>query len=241
MDGSSFDRITRRLAVTTTRRGGIAALVAGALGIAGFSAAEARPEPSATCEREGARCESDADCCSDRCRRKFGISRCAPDRPDRPDRDKNKKKKKKDNGGGDGDGGDGGSCTVDGDSCSPTSGDCCEGLTCFEAGASDTYGTCGTCTPSDHKCSQGQDTCCSGFACRYNDYYELDVCQCPIGTGAFGEGCNTHDDCNSGLACSNRGDGPCYTCRVDEFGACTSDSDCSASYDCVSGTCQYRD
>ena len=176
MDSSSFDRITRRLAVGTSRRGGIAALVASALGIAGSSAAEARPEPSATCEREGARCESDADCCSDRCQRKFGISRCAPPAPDRPDRDKKKRKKKKKKGGS------GDSCTADGELCTMADSDCCGNLTCWGYPNPDSYslpvvGACGTCAHANVWCDTYFDDCCDGLECMYTDGNRLATCQ----------------------------------------------------------------
>ena len=81
MDGSSFDRITRRLAVTTSRRGGVAALVAGALGIAGISAADAVVPIPPTCLATNAICTDGAQCCSGRCIAKRlkngGSARCA--------------------------------------------------------------------------------------------------------------------------------------------------------------------
>ena len=81
MDGSSFDRITRRLAVTTSRRSGVAAIVAGALGIAGISAAEAVVPVPPVCRSTGSECTDGAQCCSGRCIAKRlkngGGSRCA--------------------------------------------------------------------------------------------------------------------------------------------------------------------
>lgn len=117
MDGSSFDRITRRLAVTTSRRGGIAALVAGALGIAGVSSAEARLELPPRCRNAGSPCMTGDVCCSGRCISKAdGSMRCAKTTTNRH---KNKKKKEEE----DDSGGDGG-CLADGENCTNSS-QCC--------------------------------------------------------------------------------------------------------------------
>jgi len=81
MESRSFDRLTRRLAVTTSRRGGIAAIVAGALGIAGISTTEAVVPIPPTCLATNAICTDGAQCCSGRCIAKRlkngGGSRCA--------------------------------------------------------------------------------------------------------------------------------------------------------------------
>jgi len=77
MDGSSFDTITRRLAVTTSRRGGIVGIVAGALGIAGISTAEARRgagqrHEKLACRNDQSECTTNDQCCSGICRLKPG-------------------------------------------------------------------------------------------------------------------------------------------------------------------------
>ena len=111
MDGSSFDRISRRLAVTTSRRGGVAALVAGALGIAGISAAEAVVPVPPVCRATGMECLEGIPCCSSRCIVKFdGTSRCAR-------KTSNRKPKEKE------------ACVEETKSCKKES-DCCNGLVC---------------------------------------------------------------------------------------------------------------
>ncbi|MFM8594218.1 MAG: hypothetical protein ACKOCK_07500, partial [Chloroflexota bacterium] len=74
MDGSSFDRLTRRFGVTTSRRGG----VAGALGIAGISTAEAVVPVPPVCRSTGMECADGIPCCSGRCiAKRDGTMRCA--------------------------------------------------------------------------------------------------------------------------------------------------------------------
>ncbi|MFM8593392.1 MAG: hypothetical protein ACKOCK_03260 [Chloroflexota bacterium] len=119
MDGSSFDRITRRLAVTTSRRGGVAALVAGALGITGISAAEAMLDLPPRCRNAGSPCQTGDVCCSGRCIAKAdGSMRCARTTTNRP---KKKKDKDKEESGGD--------CLADGENCT-SSQQCCS-ATCL--------------------------------------------------------------------------------------------------------------
>ena len=156
MDGSSFDRITRRLAVTTTRRGGVAALVAGALGIAGISAADARLQIPPTCGGAGSSCTGGDQCCSGRCVMKSdGFSRCARTTSNRPDKKKKKKKK--------GSGGE--TCIGEDDDCSPYSGGpCCSGLFCTTQAynGNPTAGTCVTCVGLNENCSYTDEggSCC---------------------------------------------------------------------------------
>lgn len=150
MDGSSFDRITRRLAVTTSRRGGVAALVAGALGIAGISAAEAVVPIPPTCLATNAICTDGAQCCSGRCIAKRlkngGGSRCAR-------KTSNRKKKKEEE-------------EKEGDSRCIRAGSPCPDVTC----CGDSY--CNPdnqecCVRSGFYCNQTSD-CCGTSACVNN-------------------------------------------------------------------------
>lgn len=171
MDGSSFDRITRRLAVTTTRRGGVAALVAGVLGIAGISAAEARLEIPPACLGVGTRCTSGDECCSGRCVDKdFNTSRCARTTSNRPD--KKKVKKKRDGGGG------GDACLEDGDTCYFGDYNCCSGdFNCFQPISSFVPGgpsECKACGAHADTCigpGGDQGNCCSGLLCEDSQEY----------------------------------------------------------------------
>jgi len=65
MDPSSFDRLSRLLARATTRRGAIAAVVAGLAGVAGVDPAAAIPPQ---CTAGGATCTKHSQCCSSTCR-----------------------------------------------------------------------------------------------------------------------------------------------------------------------------
>ena len=109
MDGSSFDRITRRLAVTTSRRRGIAALVAGALGVAGVSRSDAVLNIPPRCRNAGSACQTGDVCCSGRCITKAdGSMRCARTTSNRKQKDQ---------------------CTKKGKECQRDA-DCCRDLTC---------------------------------------------------------------------------------------------------------------
>ena len=112
LGGSSFDRIARRLAATTNRRRGVAALVAGALGIAGIAAAQAVVPIPPNCLATNALCTDGAQCCSGRCIAKRlkdgGGYRCAQ---------KTSNRKQKD------------ACTKKGKECQRDA-DCCKDLTC---------------------------------------------------------------------------------------------------------------
>ncbi len=127
MDGSSFDRITRRLAVATSRRGGVAALVAGALGIAGISAAEAsrgagRRHEKLACRNDQSECTAHEQCCSGICKLKPGSGteyRCVGKKKKK---DKDKKDEDKDTGGD-------GTCGISQDRCTQAS-ECCGDLLC---------------------------------------------------------------------------------------------------------------
>ncbi len=113
MEGSSFDRITRRLAVTTSRRRGLAALVAGALGIAGISAAEAVVPIPPDCRATGMECVEGIPCCSGRCILKFdGTSRCARKTSNRKPKEKESE-----------------TCLSRGEQCERNQ-DCCKDLVC---------------------------------------------------------------------------------------------------------------
>jgi len=179
MDGSSFDRITRRLAVTTNRRGGIAALVAGALGIAGISSADARLELPPRCRNAGSPCQTGDVCCSGRCVAKAdGSMRCARTTSNR----KRKKKKKKD------DGGDTPTppCNDEGGYCD-TDDNCCGTLECSN-------GQCaGACKVAGESC-QAFYECCQGTA-------DLYCCQGLCGYGS-GFPCTSTAECCGGTCVS---------------------------------------
>jgi len=152
VDGSSFDLITRRLAVITTRRGGVAALLAGALGIARISTADAhrgagQRHEKLACRNDQSECTANEQCCSGICKAKPGSGtefRCVG---------KRKKKDKADhhNGGSP-------APTCDHDPCS-VDGDCCPGRIC----SVDMYtreGTCETCIlEGSWGCTTVEDCC----------------------------------------------------------------------------------
>ena len=126
MDGSSFDRITRRLAVSSSRRGGIATIIAGALGITGVSAVEARRgagrrHEKLACRNDQTECTTNEQCCSGICRLKPGSGteyRCVGKR-------KKREKKDKDNGGNPGP-----TCLAPSEVCTDTS-ECCDTVNGF--------------------------------------------------------------------------------------------------------------
>ena len=158
MDGPSFDTITRRLAVTTSRRRGIVSLVAGALGIAGISAAEAVVPVPPICRSTGMECTDGAECCSGRCIAKRlkngGGFRCARKTSNR------KKKPDNDNGGG-GHAPDPGICLPFGDPCDGSV-SCCTGMACgSEAPGAPTY----CCVASGEACDFDSD-CCGAMVCN---------------------------------------------------------------------------
>ena len=98
MDGSSFDRITRRLGTSTSRRAGIASLLAGALGLAGVSAADAargagRRHEKLACRNDQSECTASEQCCSGICRVKPGSGtgyRCVGNHKKKAKKDKKK-------------------------------------------------------------------------------------------------------------------------------------------------------
>lgn len=187
MDGSSFDRITRRLAVTTSRRGGVAALVAGALGIAGISAADARLQIPPTCGGAGSSCSGGDQCCSGRCVMKSdGFSRCARTTSNRPDKKKDKKKKKH-----------GETCRGEEDSCNVYAGEnCCTGLFCSgQAYNGDPSNKeCVTCAGLNDYCSStepGGGCCDSDQTCDTMHSGSDTRCCIPTGT----TGCTNDYDC----------------------------------------------
>ena len=73
MTDSSFDRVTRLLAGSRSRRQVLAALV---LSVFGRSLATDSVVAGPGCKDVGKRCTSRADCCSGICRRKHGRKRC---------------------------------------------------------------------------------------------------------------------------------------------------------------------
>ncbi|HEY7030988.1 MAG TPA: hypothetical protein VH482_06670 [Thermomicrobiales bacterium] len=74
MDGSRFDALAKALAASGSRRGVVAGLAAGALGLVGVGRAEA-----VACRMPGGLCREHADCCSGLCGPKdaTGRRRCA--------------------------------------------------------------------------------------------------------------------------------------------------------------------
>lgn len=158
MDDSSFDRITRRLAVTATRRGGVTALIAGALGIAGITTSEAAVSVPPLCRGTGSICTDGVQCCSGRCILKAdGQSRCA-----RKTSNRKKKAKGKD---------DGETCVGYGETCADQP-DCCDALA--ECIAVFTTPVC--CVPTLGACTQDTD-CCMYPAPSSNDVCFEGTCQ----------------------------------------------------------------
>ena len=157
MDGPSFDTITRRLAVTTSRRGGIAALVAGALGIAGIGTSEAVVPIPPGCGLTGRLCTSGDECCSLRCiAKRDGTMRCARTTSNRK-RDKDHAKRHNDSGGDD-------SCLGAGQSCvSPE--DCCSGTFCIQI--SQFSSICKYCGDYGDRCGSTAPCCTQdGLSCQ---------------------------------------------------------------------------
>ena len=185
MDGSSFDRLTRRLSVTSSRRAGIASLIAGALGIAGVSAADAargagRRHEKLACRNDQSECTASEQCCSGFCRAKPGSGtgyRCVGN---------HKKKAKKDNKK------DGGAetCTALGDSgCTDfgpiESNGCCDGVACEQH--PDLRTKCVECIELGWFVSL-QAPCCPGTVQGISNL--IDVC-----CVAPGESCSASSDC----------------------------------------------
>lgn len=98
MDTSLFDRITRRLALTTTRRSGIATLLAGALSVAGRSTTNAsrgakRRSENLACRSEQSECTDNEQCCSGICKLKTGSGteyRCVTKQKKHHERDRDR-------------------------------------------------------------------------------------------------------------------------------------------------------
>lgn len=180
MDGSSFDRISRRMAVSTSRRGGVVALVAGALGIAGFSATEAVVPVPPLCRSTGMECSDSLPCCSGRCIvKRDGTSRCARKTSNR----KKKEKEKDDQGGGGGGGGD--TCIAEGDAC-PLAG-CCTDLICYPN--SSASAVCKTCGEVNDYCNEQTAPCCNSHTCEYRGGPGPQCCV------NLGQSCNSPQDC----------------------------------------------
>lgn len=169
MKESSFDRITRRLAVTTSRRRGIVSLVAGALGIASISAAEAVITVPPGCGATGRLCTSGDDCCSLRCiAKRDGTMRCA-----RTSSNRRKKKIHHDGGGST-------TCLAEDATC-PTGDGCCADLVCF-ASLHSSDSVCRTCGAIDDYCNHAVGaTCCAGLLCGENGGGSTTCC---IGLGS---------------------------------------------------------
>ena len=184
MDGSSFDRLTRRLSVTSSRRAGIASLLAGALGIAGVSAADAargagRRHEKLACRNDQSECTASEQCCSGICRVKPGSGtgyRCVGNH-----KKKAKQDKKKDGGGE--------VCSSLGDTgCMPPNSFCCDGSYCE---------THPTLPLSDNKCVECIELgwawsplapCCAGTVQGISNL--VDVC-----CVASGQPCSANGDC----------------------------------------------
>ena len=195
MDGSSFDRITRRMAVTTSRRAGIASLLAGALGIAGVSAADAirgarRRGEKLACRADLATCTTSEECCSGDCRLKPGTVdefRCFGKR----------KKKDKKHGGKDA----AIDCISPGDPCERDSEDCCPDWLgdnhCNYNPLTET-GVCGKCAESGDLCDAASDCCGNQLytACQINSSVQEAVCCMTVGGP-----CTVNADCCGALDC----------------------------------------
>ena len=156
MDGSSFDLITRRLAVITTRRGGVAALLAGAHGIARVSTAEARRgagqrHEKLACRNDQSECTANEQCCSGICKAKPGSGtefRCVG---------KHKKKDKNDHGRGNGND-PGPTCSSEHGSC-VLNGGCCSTLLC-NAAEDGGEGMCEFCISDGNYGCETDISCC---------------------------------------------------------------------------------
>ena len=180
MDGSSFDRITRRLAVSSSRRGGIATIIAGALGIAGVSAVEARRgagrrHEKLACRNDQTECTTNEQCCSGICRLKPGSGtefRCVGKR-------KKQSRHRDDHRDG---------CVTDGFSCS--GGDrCCQGLTCYVDVTGDET-ACRTCGALFDVCDDQSSPCCADLECEPQTLGA--AASCCVG---LGEACDNGGEC----------------------------------------------
>ncbi|MFM8593526.1 MAG: hypothetical protein ACKOCK_03930, partial [Chloroflexota bacterium] len=176
MDGSSFDRITPRFAVTTQPRGGLAPQRAGALGIAGVSSADARLDLPPRCRNAGSPCQTNDVCCSGRCIAKpDGSMRCARTTTNRPK--KKKKKDKADSGGG------GVTCGVLGTPCVDPVGSrfpgppepvvCCQDFICVTQPSLDKV--CKPCADAGDHCGSSTP-CCTG-TCQFDVGAGTNTCQ----------------------------------------------------------------
>ena len=198
MDGSSFDRSTRRLSVTTSRRAGIASLLAGALGIAGVSAADAargagRRHEKLACRNDQSECTANEQCCSGICKPKPGSGtdfRCVG---------KHKKKDKKKNEK------DGAVCVEFGEPCIDSPDGCCPDFngqnyqTCHINPVDETS-HCGFCAEWGEICDPEAPVCCGSVQYNQCNYYQnVEEYLCCSGQGG---GCYDDSSCCAGLACS---------------------------------------
>lgn len=160
MDGSSFDLITRRLAVITTRRGGVAALLAGSLGIARISTADAhrgagQRHEKLACRNDQSECTANDQCCSGICKAKPGSGtefRCVG---------KRKKQDKNDHDRGNG-GDPGPTCSTEHGFC-VLNGGCCSTLLCSSAEEGG-EGMCEFCISDGNYGCETSENCCSNFS-----------------------------------------------------------------------------
>ena len=173
MEDRRFDGITRAFASGMSRRGGIAAMVAGVLGAAGVTAAAANPgrrHEKLACRNANSECTSDDQCCSGSCvpKPEGGTGfRCAK-----------RHKRKKGNGGGKKDSG---SVIPLGEPCNASTDTCADGGSCreyFELAQSNlgrfgTYCTSDTgspCPPVEGEPpSTWMGTTCVGGFCAYQN------------------------------------------------------------------------
>jgi hypothetical protein len=116
-------------------------------------------------------------------------------------------------------------CLSYGSSCSASS-QCCSGLGCASGTCSWDCATSGACT--------NDDQCCSGYGCRAG--------RCQAGAcGTLFHACETHDDCcTAAQGGKNYLCGPEKTCVIGMPGdACDTNADCSGSYPCRNGYCNW--
>lgn len=148
MDGSSFDRLSRRFAATTNRREGVAALLAGTLGVIGVSSASAVVPVPPVCRSTGMECSDSIPCCSGRCiLKRDGTSRCAR---------KSSNRKRHGNSGKGDHSGKPNVCTSLLESCGDSA-DCCGMLECD-------YVRLLCCEPTNGSCKANED-CCTDLVC----------------------------------------------------------------------------
>ena len=212
MDRSRFDRMTRTLATSQTRRGILGAIAAALVGAAPTAAMAHGHHPhqrrcvpqNVSCARRGAVCCDGLVCSTTRrrcvgnagatCRTSLGCNEGLVCRNGRCE--------------------DGLVCRAFGETC--VGGSCCETLTCDRE-------THDCLTDRGFDC-KGNDDCANGLICRD------DVCQRP---GGHGDVCDEDADCGHSLLCDPIHD----VCCSAPHGHCHHDHDCCADMTCDHGHC----